>query len=57
MFIKVDQQALLSFRTVFKNLLFYIYMYIYIYIYIYICIYIFYYSLPKIMVAYIIVLI
>ena len=47
MFFKLDQQALLSFRTVFKNLLFYIYMYIYI----------FYYSLPKIMVAYIIVLI
>ena len=53
MFIKLDQQALLSFRTVFKNLLFYIYIYIYIYMYIYI----FYYSLPKIMVAYIIVLI
>ena len=48
MFFKLDQQALLSFRTVFKNLLFYIYMYIFFY---------YYYSLPKIMVAHIIVLI
>ena len=47
MFVELDQQALLSFRTVFKNLLLYIYIYIYI----------FYYSLPKIMVAHIIVLI
>ena len=45
MFVELDQQALLSFRTVFKNLLLYIYIYI------------FYYSLPKIMVAHIIVLI
>ena len=47
MFFKLYQQALLSFRTVFKNLLFYKYIYIFFY----------YYSLPKIMVAHTIVLI
>ena len=56
MFVKLDQQALWSFRQFFKYLLFYIYIYIYIYIYYYYYYYYF-YSLHKIMVAHIIVLI
>ena len=47
--VKLDQQALLSFRSVFFSLFYYIYIYIYIYF--------FFHSLPTIMVANIILLI
>ena len=46
--VKLDQQALLSFRSVFFSLFYYIYIYIYIF---------FFHSLPTIMVANIILLI
>ena len=49
--VKLDQQALLSFRSVFFSLFYYIYIYIYIYIFF------FFHSLPTIMVAHIIELI
>ena len=49
--VKLDQQALLSFRSVFFSLFYYIYIYIYIYIFF------FFHSLPTIMVANIILLI
>ena len=47
--VKLDQQVLLSFRSVFFSLFYYIYIYIYIYF--------FFHSLPTIMVANIILLI
>ena len=50
--VKLDQQALLSFRSVFFSLFYYIYIYIYIYIFFF-----FFHSLPTIMVAHIILLI